>query len=141
MLAFIHAALVAAAAGIYSVARAQTDCDRFFTVQAGDDCNAISAAQNVSTFQLALVNPQIDPLCDNLFVGEQLCLGITGQDCETVHVVQAGDSCTSIADAAGISVSTLLSNNLNVNPICTNIGIGEVLCTANVTIPYDVTSA
>ncbi|OCH91734.1 hypothetical protein OBBRIDRAFT_791960 [Obba rivulosa] len=136
MLAFIRAALVVAAAGIYSVVRAQTGCERFYIVQVGDTCNAISAAQNVSTFQLALINPEIDPLCDNLFADEQICLGIAGEDCETVHVVQAGDSCANIAEAAGIQLSTLLANNPNVNPICTNIGVGEVLCTANVTIPY-----
>ena len=63
-------------------------CARNYTVQPGDFCDAISAAQNVSTyvnhfhtffcetdllcrFQLASVNKAtIDPACDNLRVGE-----------------------------------------------------------------------
>ena len=55
-----------------------------------------------------------------------LCLGIVGQDCTDVHVVQAGDDCIDIAKAAGISLDTLLANNPNVNSACTNIHIGEV---------------
>ena len=71
------------------------DCARNYTVQPGDVCDKISAAQNVSTYasisfltlfmlrkknpdllcqcryQLATVNEKIiDPACDNLQVGE-----------------------------------------------------------------------
>lgn len=45
-------------------------CNRSYTVQAGDFCDGISAAQNVSTYQLATVNPVINPTCTNLFVGQ-----------------------------------------------------------------------
>ena len=57
---------------------------------------------------------------------QTICLGVTGQDCQTIHVVAEGDFCASIADVAGIDVSTLLANNPNVNSDCSNIGIGEV---------------
>jgi len=40
--------------------------------------------------------------------------------------VKTGDTCNSVAGAAGISVNTLLQNNPNVNKICTNLYIGEV---------------
>jgi hypothetical protein len=64
-------------------------CDRNVTVQAGDTCDAISAANSVSTYvssschqftcssyvwhryQLATVNSGIiDSACDNLYIGE-----------------------------------------------------------------------
>ncbi|EKM60655.1 uncharacterized protein PHACADRAFT_179862, partial [Phanerochaete carnosa HHB-10118-sp] len=77
-------------------------------------------------FQLAHVNTQIDAACDNLFVGELLCLGITGQDCTSVHVVQNGDVCLTIANEADITVNTLLANNPNVNSGCTNLIVNEV---------------
>jgi hypothetical protein len=51
-------------------AQARTGCSRNGTVQAGDTCNALCARDNVSTYQLALVNQAIDPLCDNLAAGE-----------------------------------------------------------------------
>ena len=144
-------------------------CARNYTVQPGDFCDAISAAQNVSTyvnhfypfscffcetdllcrFQLASVNKAtIDPTCDNLRVGEVspvsqkilfvgsdlffilivqvICLGLVGQDCTTVHVVQNGDSCPTIASQANITKEQLLVDNPNVNPNCTNIYPGEV---------------
>ncbi|KAH8101466.1 hypothetical protein BXZ70DRAFT_94548 [Cristinia sonorae] len=118
------------------------NCAREYVVQPGDFCDKISAAQNVSTFQLAEVNKAtIDPLCDNLFPGETICLGVTGQDCQDIHVVASGDFCASIAAAANIDISLLLTNNPNVNSDCSNIGLGEVLCTANVTIPYTPSTA
>lgn len=55
-----------------------------------------------------------------------LCLGLVGQDCSIVDVIQPGDSCVAIAGAAGIPVSTLLTNNPNVAPDCSNIYPGEV---------------
>ncbi|KAG1768026.1 hypothetical protein EV702DRAFT_1145332 [Suillus placidus] len=131
---FFTAGLVALAA-IVSVVSGQTlpaGCDRNITVQSGDTCNAISATHNVSTYQLAAVNSGIiDPACDNLFVGEVVCLGITGQDCNVTQVMQTGDTCYSVANAAGIPINTLLANNPNVNTICTNVYPGEVLCTAS----------
>lgn len=57
---------------------------------------------------------------------QNLCLGLVGEDCATVATVQSGDSCGSIATAANIPVSTLLSNNPNVNAECSNIYPGEV---------------
>ncbi|KAF8901507.1 hypothetical protein CPB84DRAFT_1846802 [Gymnopilus junonius] len=112
------------------------NCSRTYTVQPEDFCDKISAAQNASTYQLATVNSGIiDPLCDNLFVGEVICLGIKGQDCDTVQVVQTGDGCPAIASQAGISLADLLTDNPNVNAACTNIYPGEVLCVAPVADP------
>ncbi|KAG1727104.1 hypothetical protein EDB19DRAFT_1929872 [Suillus lakei] len=122
---FFTIRLVALAA-IASVVTGQTlpaGCDRCVTVQSGDTSYI---------YQLAAVNSDIlNPACDNLFVGEVLCLGITGQDCNVTHVMQTGDTCYSVATAAGIPINTLLTNNPNVNTICTNVYPGEVLCTAS----------
>jgi hypothetical protein len=117
-------------------AQARSGCSRNGTVQTNDTCNILSARDNVSTYQLAFVNQAIDPLCDNIFPGENLCLGLVGEDCDTVVTIQSGDSCSSIATAANIPVSTLLSNNPNVNTDCSNIYPGEVLCTDSNLIAY-----
>jgi len=111
-------------------AQARAGCSRNGTVQIGDSCDAFSARDSVSTFQLANANKNgIDAACDNLSPGESLCLGLVGQDCSTVAVVQAGDSCGGIAGTAGIPMTTLLANNPNVQSDCSNIYPGEVLCT------------
>ncbi|EKM60652.1 uncharacterized protein PHACADRAFT_246692 [Phanerochaete carnosa HHB-10118-sp] len=131
--------IVLATFAAVSAVRAQTlpaNCARNYTVQAGDTCNTIEAAQHVSTFQLTHVNTDIDAACDNLFVGEALCLGITGQDCTSVHVVANGDTCTIISNEADITTTTLLANNPNVNSGCSNLLVGEVLCTDSQIINY-----
>ncbi|GLB40909.1 putative lysin motif containing protein [Lyophyllum shimeji] len=116
------------------LAQARPTCSRTYTVVPNDTCDAISAAQNVSTYQLAVNNPAVDAACDNLWVGQVLCLGIEGQDCSTVHVVAEGDNCEAVAQAAGTTFVILEANNPNVDAGCTNIYPGEVLCTANVTV-------
>ncbi|KAG6811289.1 hypothetical protein H0H92_008156 [Tricholoma furcatifolium] len=100
-------------------------CDRIYTVASGDTCDGISAAQNVSTYQLGLDNPEIDAACDNLIVGETLCLGFQGADCTSVYVVASGDGCDTIATDANATLTTLLANNPNVNADCSNIYPGE----------------
>ncbi|KAI9454141.1 hypothetical protein BJY52DRAFT_1123028 [Lactarius psammicola] len=119
-------------------AQARLGCSRNGTVQDSDTCDILSARDSVSTFQLANANKDaIDTFCDNIFPGENLCLGLEGEDCTDVVVVQSGDSCSAIADAANIPVSTLLANNPNVNTDCSNIYPGEVLCTASEIFNYN----
>ncbi|PIL31050.1 hypothetical protein GSI_05746 [Ganoderma sinense ZZ0214-1] len=130
---FSRALLAAALAAVCGSVHAQvSNCARNYTVVSGDTCDGISAKENVSTYQLATVNnATIDAGCDDLFVGESLCLGITGQDCDVTHVVVSGDNCEAIAQAAGTTLDILLANNPNVDSDCSNIYPGEVLCTAD----------
>ncbi|KAF8876135.1 hypothetical protein BD779DRAFT_1650928 [Infundibulicybe gibba] len=106
------------------------ECTKGYTVKSGDFCDGISATQGVSTYQLAHANPQINKGCTNLFVGEKLCLARKGEDCQPTHIVQVGDTCASIARAAGTSFDTLRANNPNIDAKCSNIYPGEVLCVA-----------
>ncbi|KAI0319056.1 hypothetical protein OF83DRAFT_1282231 [Amylostereum chailletii] len=131
---FPVAPFIALASVIFSgtIAQDQSNCTRTYTVRLGDTCDDISAAQNVSTYQLATVNSdKINAGCTNLALGEPLCLGLVGEDCTTTYVVQSGDFCAAIADAAGIDLSTLLANNPNVGSDCTLLYPGEVVCTAD----------
>jgi hypothetical protein len=57
-----------------AVLATNANCTRTYTVVAGDICDGISRAMNVSTYQLAAVNSDIiDAQCGNLQIGEQLC--------------------------------------------------------------------
>ncbi|KAI9455948.1 hypothetical protein BJY52DRAFT_1278346 [Lactarius psammicola] len=119
-------------------AQARAGCSRTGAVLENDTCDILSARDSVSTFQLANSNQDaINTACDNIFPGELLCLGLEGKDCTTVTVVQSGDTCNAIASAAGISVTTLLANNPNIDGGCSNIYPGEVLCTASQVINYN----
>ncbi|KAF5361125.1 hypothetical protein D9758_009073 [Tetrapyrgos nigripes] len=120
-----------------SSGQSQTQCARSYTVRSGDLCDAISAAQHASTFQLANANQGvINADCSNLAVGMPLCLGDLGKDCSTVTVVKSGDECATIANKAGIPLATLLHNNPNVDADCSNIYPGEVLCTSGQLFNY-----
>ncbi|TBU58632.1 hypothetical protein BD310DRAFT_453789 [Dichomitus squalens] len=124
-------AVIVVAAVCSSVDAQVSNCARNYTVVSGDTCDEIAGKENVSSFQLATVNKAtINAGCTNLRAGEELCLGIVGQDCEVTHVVANGDTCESIAEAAGTTLDILLENNPNVNSECNNIHPGEVLCTA-----------
>jgi len=115
-----------------------SSCTRSYTVKAGDICDSISAANNVSTYQLAVYNlKKVDHKCSNLEPGSTLCLGKKGADCKTTHVVSEGDTCDSISQAAGVNNTILNLNNPQINDGCTNIYLGEVLCTAKtVDVPH-----
>ncbi|KAH9911266.1 uncharacterized protein BXZ73DRAFT_82454 [Epithele typhae] len=119
-----------AVAALHANAQAAADCSRNYTVVAGDTCDAICQKENVSSFQLANVNPVIDSTCQNLFPDEELCLGVVGQDCTLTHTVVTDETCVSIAAATGTTVELILENNPNVNSVCSNIRSGEVLCVA-----------
>ena len=86
---------------------------------------------SIVSYQLIILNPQIDPVCSNLMPGEELCLAKKGEDCKKVYQVQPNDSCDEVAEAHGIDLSTLFHNNPQLNKDCTNLYIDEV-CLSNV---------
>ncbi|KAI0249274.1 hypothetical protein BJV78DRAFT_1129951 [Lactifluus subvellereus] len=107
-----------------------TSCTRTYAVQEGDFCDKISAAHNVSTYQLAVVNPSINSDCTNLLPGQILCLGLSEGDCTTTYVVKPDDDCDIVSFAHQINSTVFRSNNPQLNANCSNMYIGEVLCTA-----------
>ncbi|KZV97967.1 hypothetical protein EXIGLDRAFT_832561 [Exidia glandulosa HHB12029] len=48
--------------------------------------------------------------------------------CTRTHTAVAGDTCTTIAASAGISVATFESLNPSINSACTNLQIGTAYC-------------
>jgi hypothetical protein len=81
-------------------------------------------------YQLAVVNPSIDPGCGNLLPGQTLCLGNTGEDCSETYQVQADDTCETIIANHGLNSTLLFSNNPQIHQACENIYIGEVSFTS-----------
>ncbi|KAJ7489568.1 hypothetical protein FB451DRAFT_693571 [Mycena latifolia] len=117
-------------------------CNRHYTVKAGDICDSISAANNVSSYQLQTINAgYIDADCSNLMPDANICLGYAGEDCSTTYVVVADDTCDLITSSHGISTDVLHANNPQINAACDNIYIGEVLCVSStVQVPPSGTS-
>ncbi|KAG8752154.1 hypothetical protein FRC14_007289 [Serendipita sp. 396] len=104
-------------------------CTRNYTVVPGDICDGISRAHNVSSYQLAALNiDKIDALCEHMQIGESLCLGTEGEDCNQVHVVSPGDTCDKIVTTYGLNSTVLFQNNPNIDGDCDGIYNGLVLC-------------
>jgi len=114
---------------------AQNQCTRTYTVQDGDICDSISAANHVSTYQLAVVNDGIiDAECSNLVPGNSICLGWQGSDCSDTYVVKLGDDCDEVSYTYGLNSTIFYANNPQLNEECTNLYVGEVVCTASTVI-------
>jgi hypothetical protein len=97
-----------------------TPCADTYTILAGDNCNTIAKAQNVSTFSLLYEN-NLEAYCaDFPAVGTSICL--PGQ-CN-VYTVAVNDTCRSIiASVPGdITLTQLSSWNPNINIGCGNLG-------------------
>ncbi|KAJ3867966.1 hypothetical protein EV359DRAFT_61054 [Lentinula novae-zelandiae] len=108
-------------------------CEATYTVVAGDTCDEIATKNDVTVSALEAANPSIDANCDNLFVGEQLCIpGATPPPppppCAENYTVKAGDVCINIANQFNITVPQLEAANTEIDPLCDNLQIGEVLC-------------
>ncbi|WWC60092.1 uncharacterized protein I303_102656 [Kwoniella dejecticola CBS 10117] len=50
------------------------DCTKVYTVVADDTCDYIQQTYGISNETLWSNNPQIDDACDNIYVGEVLCV-------------------------------------------------------------------
>jgi len=51
------------------------DCTNTYVIQPDDECSAIASNHGVNTTMLFLNNPQINADCDNIYIGEVLCIG------------------------------------------------------------------
>ncbi|KAK0191683.1 hypothetical protein F5146DRAFT_1121846 [Armillaria mellea] len=124
---------------ILNFGAAQEACapGRDYTVVAGDTCDSICAAHGVSNFQLSYANPEIDANCENLQLGQPLCLGTVGHDCIETRLVVVGDTCDGIANAEGIVPQVFMCNNRNILPDCSNLDTDYVVCVATEDIGYN----
>lgn len=96
-----------------------TACKSPYVVQAGDTCDSISLAQNVSTFSL-LYHNNLNIYGTNFpGAGSTICLP---PSCD-LYTVQPQDSCNGVARARGdISATQLRAWNPNINALCGNLG-------------------
>jgi hypothetical protein len=108
-------------------------CSEPYIVLPGDSCDSIALAKGVSTYSIARAGGlRLD--CSNLIAGASLCL----QSPCSVYRVQEGDDCVSIINGhRGVTGTSLLSWNPNIDPLCTNIVdlVGTLICVTLVFIP------
>lgn len=111
-----------------------------YTVVEGDTCGAIADAFGIGVDDLLNENPLIDAGCTNLAIGWELRIpagasatdgggGSSGGSTVggTVYAVVEGDTCSDIASAHDVPLSTFLSVNGLTDESCTRLTIGQEL--------------
>ncbi|KAK3312159.1 LysM domain-containing protein [Apodospora peruviana] len=53
-----------------------SNCKKFYMIKAGDGCDAIAKANNISTAQFLKYNPFVDSKCNNLWKDYYVCTGV-----------------------------------------------------------------
>ncbi|KAF5337649.1 hypothetical protein D9758_013017 [Tetrapyrgos nigripes] len=115
---------------LFYVAYVAASCTKTYVVKSGDSCDAIAAAQGVSSFQISHLN---NNPCSTLQIGQTLCLADTTYDCQPIYVVQSGDDCFDIANNHGISLSQFLADNPQLDPNTCPITVGLSVCISKTT--------
>ncbi|KAK3312922.1 hypothetical protein B0H66DRAFT_644063 [Apodospora peruviana] len=121
-----------------------TNCDAFYLVKSGDNCEKIATANGISVSQFTTWNTQIGGAsCSGLWLDAYVCVSIIGHtpttskastttaptngiatptptqpgmvsNCDAFYLVKSGDNCEKIATANGISVSQFTTWNTQV---------------------------
>ncbi|KAL2821619.1 hypothetical protein BJX63DRAFT_378708 [Aspergillus granulosus] len=106
------------------------NCDGFYKVSSGDQCDTIAKAHGITTAQVLSWNSEINESCSNLWLDYYICVHVPGtttsssspeptedpsgptpqlpgivDNCDGFYQVSSGDSCDSIAQANGISTA------------------------------------
>ncbi|PPQ88791.1 hypothetical protein CVT25_010476 [Psilocybe cyanescens] len=106
-----------------------------YTVQAGDDPQAIAVAHGVPTGPLKTLNG-IFPDGTNLVAGQDLCLPRT---CP-IYLVQANDNCAAVASAHSLTFAQLVSYNPSINMDCSNLISNTNICVGPSGVEYTPTT-
>ena len=108
-----------------------------YTTAAGETCDSIAAAKNVSSAALYLGNPDGIKDCGSIAAGTALCLPFP---CGVTHTLAAGDTCFSVEQLAAnltgwpLAPGELAKYNPWINEACNNLhaasdaAFGHVLC-------------
>lgn len=131
------------------------NCDGFYQVASGDQCDSIAQKHSISVAQFMSWNSEVNAECTNLWLGYYVCVHVPGatttsqapseptnppstgptpqmpgivEDCKSFHQVVSGDSCWSIYTNAGITFDQFRAWNTQVDAACSNLWLGYYVC-------------
>ncbi|KAK3390168.1 hypothetical protein B0H63DRAFT_519403 [Podospora didyma] len=131
------------------------NCNLWHKVSSGDTCSTVATLYGLTLAQFLALNPAVSSDCSiNFWLDQAYCVGTsatsqpptttttttpsgppgpthTGQpsNCNAWRLVQSGDTCSSVASGAGISLSQFLAWNPAVSSDCsTNFWLGQAYC-------------
>ncbi|KAL2125946.1 hypothetical protein VTI74DRAFT_2157 [Chaetomium olivicolor] len=128
------------------------NCDRFYKIRSGDQCDTIAASNGITVAQLRSWNTEINAACSNLWLDYYICTHVPGAvapsttttaptpsnsptmpgiapNCDRFYRIKSGDQCDTIAASNGITVAQLRSWNTEINAACSNLWLDYYICT------------
>ncbi|KAM0331443.1 hypothetical protein ACHAQA_003119 [Verticillium albo-atrum] len=129
------------------------NCDRFYKIQSGDQCDTIAQRNGITTAQLRAWNTEINSACSNLWLDYYICTRVPGavtppttmtaapapsnspampgivSNCNRFYKIQSGDQCDTIAQRNGITTAQLRTWNTEINSACSNLWLDYYICT------------
>lgn len=134
-----------------------SNCNKFDFVNSGDSCSALASRNGISVANLILWN-NAGTDCTSLWALVYICVGVIGgtptttskttttttgngistptptqpgmtPNCDRFHFVVTGDTCDSIAKAAGITTAQFVAWNTGVGSSCTGMWANAYVCT------------
>ncbi|CAG8893422.1 unnamed protein product [Penicillium egyptiacum] len=128
------------------------NCDGFYKVSSGDQCNTIATKHAISEAQLKSWNSLIDDKCTNLWLDYYVCVHVPGatttsapqptpepsgptpkipgivSNCKRFYLIKDGDSCWSINTDAGITLVQFRAWNTRIDAACSHLWLGYYVC-------------
>ncbi|KAK4195984.1 LysM domain-containing protein [Triangularia verruculosa] len=131
-----------------------SNCNRFYKIVSGDECDIVAAKNGITTAQLRSWN-EINTSCSNLWLDYYVCVGVPGvvpsptttsttssapsptvspvmpgyaSNCNRWDKVRSGDQCDTLAGRNGISVTQLRNWNTQINAQCNNLWLDYYVC-------------
>ncbi|KAJ4295645.1 hypothetical protein N0V90_007658 [Kalmusia sp. IMI 367209] len=133
-----------------------SNCDAFYYVKSGDNCDTISKANGISTTQFLAWNPSAGSDCAGLRANAYACASIIGHtptsaapstttpgngittptpiqdgmvsNCDSFYIVKLEDTCDKISSAKGITSAQIISWNRTVASNCGTLWVDTVSC-------------
>ncbi|KAF9480726.1 hypothetical protein BDN70DRAFT_992517 [Pholiota conissans] len=134
-----------------------TSCEAYYTVVSDDTCPIVEMKNNVTDAQFKQWNPEINPTCSNLVLGEAYCVSMASQSnssstttaipppptnvaagtnttgCIAYYTIVSDDTCPVVETKNNITDAQFRLWNPEINAGCTNILLGEAYCVAMAT--------
>ncbi|KAK9759459.1 hypothetical protein K7432_017553 [Basidiobolus ranarum] len=95
-----------------------------YTVKSGDTCSTIATSNGINIDRLQSVNPTMK--CDQLAVGQLICIPLLCQNGEKSSPVKVGDTCEKIATSWKVTLDQLLKSNSGLD--CKTLVAGQLIC-------------
>lgn len=135
-----------------------TNCNSFHLVKDGDTCASIASGAGITLANFYAWNSGVGSGCSSLWLGYYVCTGVQGSTaptatqttttttagngistptptqggmttkCNAFHLVKEGDTCASIASAAGITLGDFNAWNPGAGSGCSSLWLGYYVC-------------